>query len=93
MAENKYWNKGDDNFFEELSLDNLEEVSGGRVKVKGYAALEAVMWQMKQLGKSKEDCIKALHHGWDTDAKYKTDYTDGTDEDLQKSIAYIDKNW
>lgn len=93
MADNKYLNKGDGNYYEELNLDNLDEVSGGRIKLKGYAALEGLMWQMKRLGKDKEYCIEAVRNGWYQDSPYKTDFTDGTDEDLEKTLAYIEKNW
>lgn len=77
----------------ELSLDNLDEVSGGRIKLGGYALLTAMMAQMKALGKDKEHCIQALINGWETDCAFKTKFTDQTGDDLQKAIAFIDKNW
>lgn len=78
---------------EELSPDNLDEVSGGKISVAGYASLQALIWQMKKLGKDKEYCINSVRNGWNLDCQYKTDFTDGTDEDLQRSIAYIEKHW
>ena len=51
----------------ELSLDSLSEVSGGRVKLGGYALLTAMMAQYKALGKDKDYCIKVLQEGWETD--------------------------
>ena len=77
----------------ELSLDSLDEVSGGRIKVTGYALLRAMMAQMKVLGKDKDHCIQALKEGWDSDCEFKTKFTDQTGDDLQKAIDYIDKNW
>ncbi|MBR3252425.1 MAG: hypothetical protein IKF80_12030 [Erysipelotrichaceae bacterium] len=77
----------------ELSLDNLDEVSGGRIKLAGYALLTAMMAQMKALGKDKDHCIEALKHGWETDSAFKTGFTDKTGDDLQKAIDFIEKNW
>ena len=77
----------------ELSLDNLEEVSGGRIKLAGYALLRAMIAQMKGLGKDKDHCIEALKNGWETDSAFKTGFTDQTGDDLQNAIDFIEKNW
>ena len=77
----------------ELSLDNLDEVSGGRIKLAGYALLRAMIAQMKALGKDKNHCIEALKNGWETDSAFKTGFTDQTGDDLQKAIDFIEKNW
>ena len=77
----------------ELSLDNLDEVNGGRIKITGYGLLTAMIVQMKALGKDKDHCIEALRNGWETDCEFKTKFTDQTGEDLQKAIDFIEKNW
>ena len=77
----------------ELSLDNLDEVNGGRIKITGYGLLTAMIVQMKALGKDKDHCIEALRSGWETDCEFKTKFTDQTGEDLQKAIDFIEKNW
>ncbi|SCW45583.1 hypothetical protein SAMN02910456_01205 [Ruminococcaceae bacterium YRB3002] len=77
----------------ELSLDDLDAVSGGKVYMSGYAALTALIYQMKALGKSKEDCIRAVEHSWATDADFKTKFTDQTDADLQRAIDFVNKAW
>ena len=77
----------------ELSLDNLDEVNGGRIKITGYGLLTAMIVQMKALGKDKDHCIETLRNGWETDCEFKTKFTDQTGEDLQKAIDFIEKNW
>ena len=76
-----------------LDLDELAEVSGGRIKLAGYGLLLAAMNQYKRLGKDKEYCLQAIRHGWETDCQFRTQFTDGTDADLEQALAYIDKNW
>ncbi|MBQ1566283.1 MAG: hypothetical protein IIZ80_00140 [Erysipelotrichaceae bacterium] len=93
MTDVKKTNRLDEMLEKELSLDSLNEVSGGRVKIAGYALLTAMMAQMKALGKNKEYCIQALIDGWETDCKFKTAFTDQTGDDLQKAIDYINKTW
>ena len=77
----------------EISLDDLNEISGGRIKVAGYGVLTALIAQMKALGKDKEYCIEVLKKGWDSDSPFKTMFTDQIDSDLQKAINFIDKTW
>ena len=82
------WNEKKD-----LGLDELEEVSGGRVKAAGYATLLAAMRILKKNGKDKEYAKRMVIDGWGEDCPYKVTLTDGTDEDLQNTLAFIDKNW
>lgn len=77
----------------ELSLDDLDEINGGRIKVAGYGLLTAMMAMQKKLGNSKEHCIQVLISGWETDCQFKTMFTDQTGDDLQKAIDYIEKYW
>ena len=77
----------------ELSLDDLDEVSGGRIKLAGYGLLTAMINQVKALGKSKEECIQVLVEGWETDCAFKKLFTDQTGEDLQKAIDFINRTW
>ena len=77
----------------ELSLDSISEVCGGRVKLGGYALLTAMMVQYKALGKDKDYCIKALQEGWETDCAFKTKFTDQTGDDLQAAIDFINDKW
>lgn len=93
MAENKKTKKLDEIIDRELSLDSLNEVSGGRIKLAGYGLLTAMMAQVKLLGKNKEECIKVLTEGWEEDCKFKTAFTDQTGADLQDAIDFINKNW
>ena len=85
--------KLDDILNNEISLDDLSEISGGRIKLAGYGLLTAMMAQMKALGKDKDYCINALANGWQTDCEFKRFFTDQTNDDLQKAIEFIDKNW
>lgn len=77
----------------ELSLDILDEISGGKIKLTGYAMLTALIAQVKALGKSKERCIEMLRGGWETNCDFKTKFTDQTDDDLEKAIEFVKKHW
>ena len=78
---------------QELSLENLNEVSGGRIKLAGYALLSAFILQMKELGKDKDYCIESLKSGWETNCNFKVCFTDETGDDLQKAIDFINATW
>ena len=78
---------------DELSLDKLDEVSGGRIKIAGYGVLTALIAQMKALEKDKEYCIQALINGWESDSPFKRLFTDQTGDDLQKAIDFINRTW
>ena len=77
----------------ELKIDDLEEVSGGRVRVEGYGILMELIAKYKKQGKSKEDCIATIRKGWEGDCRFKMGLTDGTDEDLKTIINYVETNW
>ena len=77
----------------EISLDELNKVSGGRVKIAGYGLLLAFVKQFKVLGKDKEYAIQQLIEGWNNDSKFRKSFTDGTDGDLQKAIDYVNEHW
>lgn len=83
----------DKKLYGEISLDDLEEVSGGRIKLTGYGLLKAYMLQMKQLGKDKDEAVRKFINSWETDAPFKTKFTDGTDADLQQALDFIDTYW
>ena len=93
MTKDKVKNELDEILNKELTLDELDEVSGGRIKLSGYALLTALIVQMKILEKDKEYCIEALKNGWQQDCEFKTRFTDETNDDLQQAIAFIEKNW
>ncbi|MBR3245244.1 MAG: hypothetical protein IKF90_21545 [Parasporobacterium sp.] len=82
-----------DSSFQEVSLEELEEVSGGRIKVTGYALLTAVILQYKSLGKDKEYVIQVVTKSWATDCEFKRRFTDGTSADLQQAIDFINTHW
>ena len=77
----------------ELSLDSLDDVNGGRIKLSGYGLLSAFILQMKALDKDKEYAIQALIEGWNEDCEFKTRFTDQTNDDLQKAINFVERNW
>ena len=83
----------DDNRMRELTVDELEDVIGGKIKVTGYVALGAAMKQFKDLGKSKEYAIKAIKSGWAQGCTFRTALTDGTEADLKAAIDFVDKYW
>lgn len=85
-AEN--WNEED---IEELDLDALEDIAGGRIKTGGYTILTATIKQYQELGRDKEYCMQAIRKGWEEDCKFKKVFTDGKDEDLDLALAYIDR--
>ena len=93
MPKEKSTNKIDEILEKELSLDDLDEVSGGRIKLSGYAILTAIILQMKALGYDKEHCIQSLKDGWEENCKFKTAFTDQTGEDLQQAIDFINGTW
>lgn len=92
MADMEKWYEAG-NYIDEISLDDLEEVSGGRIKVAGYAALLGAIKLFKKKGKDKEYAMEEIKKGWYENCPYRTDFTDGTEEDLQKTLEFIDKNW
>lgn len=76
-----------------LDLDELESVSGGRIKVTGFGLLRAIIVQIKALGYDKEFFIQTFMEGWETDCKFKTSFTDQTGDDLANAIDFLDKTW
>ena len=91
MAEEKKINENCLN--SEISIDELDKVSGGRVKIAGYGLLLAYIKQYKVLGKDKEYAIQQLTEGWFNDCTFRKSFTDGTDEDLQKAVNYVNEHW
>ena len=77
----------------EISLDDLNEVSGGKVSIAGYGLLTAMVAQIKALGKTKEDALRVLTEGWEEDCEFKKRFTDQTGDDLQNAIDYINRIW
>ena len=78
---------------QELDLNDLGEVSGGRVRIEGYGILMELIAKYKKQGKSKEDCIATIKRGWEGDCRFKLGLTDGTDEDLKTILNYVETNW
>ena len=83
----------DKRIFEEITLDDLEQVSGGRVKLAGYGLLSLFIWQMKQLGHSKEETVEAFIDGWNENCEFRKRFTDGTDADMETGLRYINEQW
>ena len=77
----------------ELSLESLDEVNGGRIKLTGYALLTAFIAMVKQQGYSKEEGIEMFTDGWNEGCEFKSRFTDATDEDFQKAINFLKNNW
>ena len=78
---------------QELDLNDLGEVSGGKVRIEGYGILMELIAKYKKQGKSKEDCIATIKRGWEGDCRFKLGLTDGTDEDLKTILNYVETNW
>ena len=78
---------------QELKLDDLGEISGGKVRVEGYGILMQLIAKYKKQGKSKEDCIATIRKGWEGDCRFKLGLIDGTDEDLKTILDYVETNW
>lgn len=80
-------------FFEnnELSSDDLEVIVGGRVDVKHHNLIDAVIYDAKQHGRTKEGMMKAYREGWDI--MHAMFSTSGSAEDLETILKYIDTNW
>lgn len=93
MTKEKRINELDEILKKELSLDDLDEVSGGRIRISGYAILTAFIAQMKALGYDKEHCIQSLKEGWEENCKFKTAFTDQTGDDLKQAIDFINGTW
>lgn len=77
----------------ELTPDDLGEISGGKVRIEGYGILMQLITKYKKQGKSKEDCIATIKKGWEGDCRFKMGLTDGTDEDLNTILNYVETNW
>ena len=41
----------------------------------------------------KEYAKQMVIKGWEENCPYRAKLTDGTDEDLRKTLEFIDKNW
>ncbi len=78
---------------QELSLDELQEVAGGKINVKGYLMLSSAIAVAKTMGKSKETVIQAVKHGWETGCKFRVEGTDGVELDLMKALEYVNQMW
>lgn len=83
----------DKKYYEEISPEDLEGVSGGRIKLTGYALLRAYMWQMKELNHNKEETVEDFIDSWNKNCEFRTRFTDGTDADLQSGIDFINRYW
>lgn len=77
----------------ELSLDELDDVAGGKISAAGYVLLFAAIQQFKALGRDREYAINAIISGWNKGCKFKTYATDGTDMDLQEAIQFVRNFW
>ena len=84
MAENKK---------REVSLDDLDAVSGGRIKLTGYGVLAGLIYFAKTNGHTKEELLELFDRSWNEDCEFKTRFTDATGDDYQKAMEFLDKNW
>lgn len=80
-------------FFEknELSSDDLEIIVGGRADAKHHNLIDAVIYEAKQQGKTKEGMIDAYREGWNI--LHTMFSTSGSPEDLENILKYIDEHW
>ena len=82
-----------DETLNELSMDELEDIAGGRITGTGYAAVTAAVLMFKKKGYSKEHCIQAMTDGWNKGSTFRDNMTDGTDQDLNDMVNYINLIW
>ncbi|MBR4719853.1 MAG: hypothetical protein IKP31_06405 [Lachnospiraceae bacterium] len=82
----------DNNPQNELSLDELDEVSGGRISIAGYTILYAAVKLIKSKGKDKEYAIREITEGWNQDCDFKK-FTNGTEDDLKRVVQFINLVW
>ena len=68
----------DNKLIQELSLDELDEVNGGRVSATGYTLLFAAVRLIKKKGMDKNYAISEITAGWNQDCDFKKKFTDGT---------------
>lgn len=76
-----------------LSLEDLDDITGGRISLAGYGMLTALMVGLKKRGYDKEHCLQIIREGWAEDMKFKTVFTDQTDEDLQNALDFVNRTW
>lgn len=76
-----------------LSLDDLIDVNGGQISEGGYKELAESIATLKEIGCSKELCIKFIKKAWDDNCLFKRLYTDQTDKDFQDVVDFINNNW
>ena len=93
MEDKKYLNPQYMDSVDELSLDDLDGIAGGKVDVAGYAIVLGAIKMFKKRGVDKDFFIQDFINGWNQDSEFRQKYTDGTDEDLQDLIDYIDRKW
>ncbi len=91
MTDAKKTNRSDEIMKKELSPDDLDEASGGRIRIAGYGLLRAIMVRMKALGYDKVFCIQTFKEGRETDCKFRTSFTGQTGDGLADPIGFIDK--
>ncbi len=77
----------------ELSLENIDEVNGGRIKLTGYALLTAFIAFVKSHGHSLEEGLEMFTDGWEEGCEFKSRFTDATEEDFQRAINFLKNNW
>jgi hypothetical protein len=78
---------------DELSPEELGEVTGGKVTLAGYGLVFYAVMKFKEKGFSKEYCIQEMTAGWNKGSIFKSHLTDATDDDLQDVINYINMIW
>jgi hypothetical protein len=78
---------------QELSLDELEDIAGGKITAGGYLVLSSAVLVAKRMGKTKDSLIEVITESWETGSKFKDRCTDGMDMDLTNAISYINQIW
>ncbi len=78
---------------QELSLDELEDIAGGKITAGGYLVLSSAVLVAKRMGKTKDSLIEVITESWETGSKFKDRCTNGMDMDLTNAISYINQIW
>ncbi len=82
-----------DDALDELSLDELENIAGGKISAPGYALVAGAVVLFKSKGYSKDECIKEMIAGWNRGSTFRYKLTDGTNQDMQDMVDYINSIW
>ena len=78
----------------EISLDQLAEVTGGKVNDGGYQSLDVYIQYSKCEGLDLKAALERFEReNWNKCYMFRYHFTDGSQADLNTCLQYIKDNW